>query len=326
MVSLSAYCRYDYCDSMLIPERNFTALLAFLTVFASTLAAQSDSSDGGHVAESSDVAGSAEGSESPSKEPEKTALNRPAVLAQPTIPTRIRLRSRGPIEPLRKNGVPYYEEWTLRAGASKLKIPAYQGWVATNANSQFFKLHQSRALVGDQLVAAILSRDFIKAMKTKYISFFKLIWVPQEYAFTLMTPETFAEFKEEIQEEVVAQRKELVKREDFVDFEDYLNFKFGHDEKVEDLVDGFLIRVLDDKDMVVYFVFSEFRFEGEKDRYVEPMIATITYALVHQKLLRIDIKRLFIDEDDVPSLVDYSARFVEDMRRLNALSQNKRRR
>jgi len=220
--------------------------------------------------------------------------------------------------PVYRNGVPYYDEWTIRVGATRLRVPGYDSWRSIRSSSDFFDPQANAGLLGDRLAFAMFDKGFVDAVKTKFVSFFTLIWVPDGFAFKRMTSNRFHAYKEALQEEVVAVRRQLVNREDFEDFDDYRNFKFGRDEQVEDFIDGYMIRAVDSNDLVMYFATSEFIYKGNRAKEVAPMIVTVTYALVENKLVRIDMKRLFTGKEDVSSLIEYSQNFVDAMRRLNA--------
>lgn len=227
---------------------------------------------------------------------------------------------------LKRNGIDYIEDWTIRAGVTRLRLPAREGWESVNPNAAFFQQLANSGVPGEFLASVLINRSYLVASRSKYVNFFMEIRVPQEFAFTLMTPDSFAAFKEEVQENTVKTRKRFLKRDDFLDFDDYMNFKFGHDEKVDEFVDGFMVRALDEPDMVIYFATSEFIYSGPKGDTIEPMITTVCYALVNDKLLRIDVKRVFAGEEDIPILLAATKAFVQDMRRLNGLSDDQRRR
>ena len=250
-------------------------------------------------------------------EPERTATQGAALRS-----------ARGLIEgePLTRNGIPFYEEWTIRAGVARLRLPARPGWGSVNPNTPFFNLLANGGRPGEHLTSVLVNRDFIAATRTKYINYFMQVWVPQEFAFKLMTLGSFEAFKTKLQAEAVAEREKLVKRDDFLTFEDYLNFKFGRDEAVESFVDGFMVRAVDEPDLVIYFAASEFRYEGPRSDVVEPMILTVCYALVNDKLIRIDTKRIYGSQEDIPVLLADTKAFVVDMRQLNDLQENRPRR
>ncbi len=227
---------------------------------------------------------------------------------------------------LSRNGVAYYEEWTIRAGVARLRLPARPGWGSVNANTPFFEQLANGGSPGEHLTTVLVNRDFVAASRSKYVNYFMQVWVPQEYAFKLMTLGSFAAFKSNLQAEAVAQREKLVRREEFATFEDYLNFKFGRDEAVESFVDGFMVRAVDEPDLVIYFAASEFRFGGGSVDWVDPMILTVCYALVNEKLIRIDTKRMYGSEEDIPVLLAETKAFVLAMRQLNDLQESRPRR
>lgn len=231
----------------------------------------------------------------------------------------------GSVDPVYRNGVAYFDEWTMRAGAQRLRVPAYEGWQAVKPASRFHAEQARRGVPGEHLALAITNSAYVRATRSKYVNFFGLLWVPQMHAFTQMTGASFADFKAEVRERIVALRQETVQRDDFLDFQDYLDFKLGYDERVDASIDGYLFRAEETEDMVMYFATSEFIYQTERTEIRQPMILTITYALVHGKLLRFDFKRLFTADEEAVQLIAFSRRFVEDMRAVNDLSENKRR-
>lgn len=237
---------------------------------------------------------------------------------------RVRRRSTlGTADPIYRNGVPYYDEWTIRAGAQRLRLPAYAGWQGVNPSSEFYELQANSGKEGHHLAAALIDQRFVRASRSKYVNSLALVWVPQTHAFQDMTQASFDEYKGKLKEEIVERRKQLVKREDFLDFEDYIAFKFGEDEKVDEFVDGFMVRAAETESLVTYFATSEFLYQAARTEIRQPMIMTVTYALVQGKLLRFDFKRLFTSDEDVLSLIAFSQQFVADMRTLNGLSDYK---
>lgn len=238
----------------------------------------------------------------------------------PSATARLRVRNRASAgDPVYRNGVPYYDEWTIRAGASRLRLPAYPGWESVSPNSEFYRQQSQSGAPGEHLAAVLTNKQFTSAAKTKYVSFYSLIWVPQEHAFSLMFPESFAHFKDALQEETIATRKRLIARDDFKDFDDYLNFKFGNDEAVDDFVDGFWVRAVDEADTVIYFATSQFVYQTPRTEIVDSMIMTVSYALVENKLVRVDMKRLYTSEDDIAALIAFTQLFLKDFRNVNGL-------
>lgn len=236
--------------------------------------------------------------------------------------TRLRRRSRmGAIDPIYRHGVAYFDEWTIRAGALKLRVPAYHGWEGVKPATDFYQAQARAGLPGELLVLPIVNQDFVRSTRSKYVNNFGLIWVPQEHAFTSMTSESFAPVKEALKERIVATRRSQVEREDFWEFEDYLAFKKGNDESVKEFQNGYWFRSIDEADMVTYFAVSEFVFQTRRQEIRQPMIQTMTYALVRGKLLRIDFKRLYLSDEDAVRLISFTREFVTDMRAVNGLSE-----
>ena len=243
---------------------------------------------------------------------------------RPAVVSKARLGRNDIGTPIYRNEVPYYPGWTIRAGVMRLKLPANRHWRLVDPSSDFYRSQADTGATGDYLAAVLYSRGFMQLAKTKYVSYFSLIWIPRQYAFKEMDRVSFAVFKVVLQEESVAERKLKVDRLNFSNFEDYLNFKFGRDEEVSCFVDGFMIRAVEEDDLVMYFATSEFLYKGPRAEVVEPLILTVTYALVHGKLIRVDTKRLYRTREDISSLVTSSQIFIQDMRHLNVHRPMKR--
>lgn len=239
-----------------------------------------------------------------------------------TQSARFRKRSTlGTADPIYRRGVPYFDEWTIRSGALKLRVPAYPGWQGIRASSEFYELQARTGQPGEHLALAIANADFVRTSRSKYVNYFGLIWVPQETAFLSMNESVFGDFKEKLRGNIVEERKRQLDRDDFLEFQDYLDFKRGHDERVEAFVDGFLLRAVDEADIVVYFSTSEFVYQTPRTEIRQPMIMTMTYALVRGKLLRFDFKRLFTSDEDPVELIAFTRQFIADMRAVNGLSE-----
>ncbi|MDQ8197499.1 hypothetical protein QEH56_05030 [Pelagicoccus enzymogenes] len=242
----------------------------------------------------------------------------------PTPGTRLRRRSQlGAIDPIYRHGVAYFDEWTIRAGALKLRVPAYHGWEGVKPSSDFYYAQARAGIPGELLVLPIANQDFVRATRSKYVNNFGLIWVPQEHAFTSMTEESFEPVKEAVKQRIVDARRQELDRDDFWEFEDYIAFKKGKDESVKEFQNGYWFRAIDEADMVTYFAVSEFVFQTRREEIRQPMIQTMTYALVRGKLLRIDFKRLYLSDEDAVQLISFTRQFVSDMRAVNGLSERK---
>lgn len=237
---------------------------------------------------------------------------------------RLRRRSAmGAIDPIYRHGVAYFDEWTIRAGALKLRVPAYLGWEGVKPSSDFYLAQAKSGAPGELLALPITNREFIRATRSKYVNNFGLIWVPQQYAFTSMTESSFKPVKEEVKQRIVAARRESIERDDFWEFDDYIAFKKGNDERVQEFQNGYWFRAIDQADMVTYFATSEFVFQTRREEVRQPMIQTMTYALVRGKLLRFDFKKLYLTDEDAIQLISFTRQFVSDMRAVNGLSERK---
>lgn len=238
----------------------------------------------------------------------------------------MRVRRRATIgteDPKYRNGVTYYDEWTIRAGALKLRVPAYYGWEGVSENSDFYRSQAHGGVPGEHLALPITNQDFIRASRSKYINNFGLIWVPQEYAFSSLAPTNFTTIKDKLKADIVAERELRLDRDDFWEYGDYIAFKKGQDDSVNEFLDGYWMRAIDEPELVTYFATSSFVFQTTREEIRQPMIMTMTYALVHGKLLRFDFKRLYLSDEDSVQLIEFTRRFVEDMRRLNDLGGRK---
>ncbi|MBC2606533.1 hypothetical protein [Pelagicoccus albus] len=242
----------------------------------------------------------------------------------PASTSQVRRKARvGTSDPIYRHGIPYYDEWTIRAGALKLRVPAYPGWEAVKAGTEFYYSQASNGKPGEHLALPIMNSDFVRGTRSKYVNNFGLVWVPQEHAFTSMTPERFAVVKDTLKSQLVEDRKMRVEREDFWEFEDYLAFKKGNDESVEESLNGYWFRANEEEDIITYFAISEFVFQTPREELRQPMIETMSYALVRGKLLRIDFKRLFLSDEDVSQLLNFTRTFIQDMRAVNGISERK---
>lgn len=227
----------------------------------------------------------------------------------------------GTADPIYRRGVAFHEEWTIRAGISKLRVPAYNGWEAAKASSEFYAMQSSSGRPGEHLALPLLNSGFTRATRSKFVNFFGLIWVPQEHAFTSMTSEGFLPIKQSIRDWIVQDRKRRVDRDDFLSFDDYLEFKKGNDEEVNESLFGYWFKAQEEDDLVTYFATSEFVYQGRREEIRQPMIQTMTYALVEGKLLRFDFKRLSLSAEDAVQLINFARTFVEDMRMVNGPSE-----
>lgn len=237
---------------------------------------------------------------------------------------RVRRRSAiGTEDPKYRNGVAYYDEWTIRAGALKLRVPAYYGWEGVSETSDFYRSQAHAGVPGEHLALPIANQDFVRSSRSKYVNNFGLIWVPQEHAFSSLAPANFALIKEKLKADIVAERELRLARDDFWEYADYVAFKKGQDDRVEEFLDGYWMRAIDEPELVTYFATSSFVFQTYREEIRQPMIMTMTYALVHGKLLRFDFKRLHLSDEDAVQLIAFSRRFVEDMRRVNGLGERK---
>lgn len=233
----------------------------------------------------------------------------------------------GPDSPLHRNGVPYLEDWEFRAGATKLLLPAYGNWVNLRSKRKVYESFLVYGEPGEYLAAALVDRGFVRRTGSRFLNFYGLVWVPQAEAYKLFAPATFAAVKESVKERIVAQRAEFgLGRDDFESFEDYINFRRGEDASLGSFVHGVLIHASESDDTLVYFATSLSRFETRGAVIEEPMISTVAYALVRGKFLRVAFTRQYLSDEDMQGLLAFTLAFIEDMRRLNDLPEDRRER
>lgn len=227
------------------------------------------------------------------------------------------------IDPISRNGVPYHEDWTIQSGALFLRLPALEGWEAVRPSSDYYRLQSLSGEPGNHLASVLTSERFRRSSGSKFPNFYALIWVPQEYAFAQLSDATFSEFKQGVHSELVEQRQAALEREAFKEFDNYQNFRMGDDEKLTEGIDGYLVRVEDREDLVTYFATSEFIFQTKKTELRQPMIMTITYALVRGKLIRFDFRRLYTQDEDTVQLIAFAHEYIASMRQLNGVGERK---
>src|SRR5690606_12802626 len=97
----------------------------------------------------------------------------------PSIVTKVRMGRGDDGDPIFRNGVPYYNGWTIRAGTSRLRLPAYEGWQRVSPSNDFYKMQLQSGELGEHLASVTYNEDFMRSMRTKYVSFLSLAWVPQ---------------------------------------------------------------------------------------------------------------------------------------------------
>ena len=259
------------------------------------------------------------------KPAKKKRQNRSVRVNELTQEERIRYqRQMGDVDLYSKDGVAFRKSWGFKSGVTQLYPPFYDGWVD---GKRFKGLHEEFAKDGDPgytLASVAFNEPFYKATGKEFVNFFTLIWVPEQYAFSLFQPSNFERFKEGIQSKIVAARKDYAQRDQFDSFEDYIAFKFGKDDDMENFVDGYWLVANESQEHLTYFYTSEFLVERRKQAFVRPLIATTTYLVVRNKLLRLDVAKEYSVPEDIAQLLEFTNGFREDMNVVNRFGETDR--
>jgi len=218
-----------------------------------------------------------------------------------------------------KDGVGYRKSWEFRSGVTKLYPPFYDGWENGIEVKGLYELYRGKGEPGYTLSSIIYSDNFYEQTGSEFVNFFALFWVPEKYAFSLFTPRSFEKVKSSIREGIIEARQEYADREKFESFEDYIAFKFGKDFEMEGFVDGYWIEANQGPEHLTYFYTSEFIGYNRKQKgaYKRPLIATATYMIVKQKMVKMDVVREYVSQDDIPILLDFTSNLRRDMRIVN---------
>ena len=218
-----------------------------------------------------------------------------------------------------KNGVEYRKQWGFRAGVARFYPPLYIGWENGMEVKGLYEEYAAKGEAGYTLSSIFYNRRYFKDTGSEFVNNFVLLWVPERYAFSLYDESSFQGFKDSVKENIIKARKQYADREKFESFDDYIAFKFGRDEEMEDFVDGYWI-VADENDYrLTYFYTSEFvgTEKRNKQAFKRPLIATTSYMLVRNKVLKMDIAKEFDGRDDIPVLLQFTANLHRDLVLIN---------
>ena len=218
-----------------------------------------------------------------------------------------------------KNGVEYRKQWGFKAGVTRLYPPLYSGWDNGTKVKGLYEEYAAKGEAGYTLSSIFYNQRYFKETGSEFVNNFVLLWVPERYAFSVFNENNFEAFKNSIKENIIDARKEYADREKFESFDDYIAFKFGRDEEMEDFVDGYWI-VADENDYrLTYFYTSEFVGSDNRDKqaFKRPLIATTSYMLVRNKVLKMDIVKEFDGRDDIPILLQFTANLHRDLELVN---------
>jgi hypothetical protein len=223
-----------------------------------------------------------------------------------------------------KGGVGYRKSWEFRSGVTKLYPPYYDGWEDGREMKGLYEDYAGKGEPGYTLSRIIYNDRFLQQTGSEFVNFFSLFWVPEAYAFSLFTPRSFEKVKNTIRERIIEARKEYAEREKFDSFEDYIAFKFGNDFEMEGFVDGYWIEANDGPEHLTYFYTSEFvgYRRKKKEAYKTPLIATATYMIVRNKMVKMDVVREYVGRDDIPVLLEFTSKLHADMNVVNRYGES----
>ncbi len=219
-----------------------------------------------------------------------------------------------------KNGVAIRKSWSFRSGVTELYPPYYDGWRNGKTVKGLYENYLDQGEPGYTLSSVVYNERYFKQTGGEFVNYYSLVWVPEAYAFSLYTPSSFNKFKETVRGRIHEARLQYAERDRFETFQDYMAFKFGRDEEMENFVDGYWIEAMDSDEHLTFFFTSEFteiRGRKKKVAFVRPLIATATYMVIRNKLLRLDVVKEFDGQDDIPALLDFTDTLRRDMKRAN---------
>jgi hypothetical protein len=223
-----------------------------------------------------------------------------------------------------KGGVGYRKSWEFRSGVTKLYPPYYDGWEDGRERKGLYEDYAGKGEPGYTLSRVIYNDRFRQQTGSEFVNFFSLFWVPEAYAFSLFTPRSFEKVKNTIRERIIEARKEYADRDKFDSFEDYIAFKFGNDFEMEGFADGYWIEANEGPEHLTYFYTSEFvgYRRKKKEAYKTPLIATATYMIVKNKMVKMDVVREYVGQDDIPILLEFTSKLHGDMKVVNRYGES----
>lgn len=223
-----------------------------------------------------------------------------------------------------KDGVGYRKSWEFRSGVTKLYPPYYDGWADGREMKGLYEDYAGKGEKGYTLSRIIYNDRFLEQTGSEFVNFFSLFWIPETYAFSLFTPRSFEKIKDTIREGIIEARKEYAERDKFESFQDYIAFKFGNDFEMEGFVDGYWIEANDGPEHLTYFYTSEFvgYRRKKKEAYKIPLVATATYMIVKNKMVKMDVVREYVSQDDIPILLEFTSKLHGDMKVVNRYGES----
>ncbi len=223
-----------------------------------------------------------------------------------------------------KGGVGYRKSWEFRSGVTKLYPPYYDGWEDGRGVKGLYEDYAGKGEPGYTLSRIIYNDRFYEQTGSEFINFFALFWVPEAYAFSLFTPQSFEKVKTTIRERIIEARKDYADRDKFESFQDYIAFKFGNDFEMEGFMDGYWIEANDGPEHLTYFYTSEFvgYKRKRKEAFKVPLIATATYMIVRNKMVKMDVVREYVNQDDIPILLEFTSKLHGDMKTVNRYGES----
>lgn len=227
-----------------------------------------------------------------------------------------------------KNGVEYRKSWGFKAGVARLSPPLYSGWENGMEVKGLHEEYAAKGEAGYTLSSIFYNQRYFQETGSEFVNNFVLLWVPERYAFSVFNENNFEAFKNSTKKNIIEARKQYADREKFESFDDYIAFKFGRDEEMEDFVDGYWIVADENNYRLTYFYTSEFVGSGKRDiqAFKRPLIATTSYILVRNKLLKMDIVKEFDGRDDIPILLQFTANLHRDLELVNQYEPSRSRR
>ncbi|HCR30949.1 MAG TPA: hypothetical protein DIV79_13130 [Opitutae bacterium] len=227
-----------------------------------------------------------------------------------------------------KNGVEYRKQWGFKAGVARLYPPLYSGWENGLEVKGLYEEYAAKGEAGYTLSSIFYNQRYFEETGSEFVNNFVLLWVPERYAFSVFNEVNFEAFKNTIKENIIEARKQYADREKFESFDDYIAFKFGRDEEMEDFVDGYWIVAEENDFRLTYFYTSEFigSEKRSKQAFKRPLIATTSYMLVRNKVLKMGIVKEFDGRDDIPILLQFTANLHRDLELVNRYEPSRSRR
>ncbi len=211
-----------------------------------------------------------------------------------------------------RGDVAYLQQWSFKSGVTRLNTPYYDGWINLIRQKGAIEDFSEGGDPNDLLAGVLVNKNYVEASGSDFINFYSLVWVPQDYAFSLFSQSNFDNYKSALREYMIDQRKLLANRDDFESFDDYIRFKFGRDEEMESFADGYMIEASESDGHLTYFFTFEARRKDKKQEFVSSMVGTLSYFLVRNKLIKVETRMEYNSIDDISRILEFSDRFRED--------------